>query len=113
MTDVMTELAASEDESEALQDELESLRTTVALLRDVAAADAKKIQKFKDREAKHIKCIADLRRLVKDMDNNRDALGDACRCCNERLWVGPNGDRRPHHLPKCRVHDAFASEVLE
>lgn len=41
--------------------------------------------------------------LIGAMDANRETLGDACRVCRERIWSGPNGERRPHHTPDCPV----------
>lgn len=44
-----------------------------------------------------------LTNLILRMDANRDSLGDSCRLCGTRVWVGPNGVRIPGHTPTCPV----------
>lgn len=50
------------------------------------------------------------RALVREMDANRDSLGDACRICGERIWSGPNGSKRPHHSEGCAVQKFLNGE---
>lgn len=60
---------------------------------DQAERDAARLQSKLDR----------VTALVAEMDRNRDGLGDSCRICGERIWAGPNGERRPHHTQQCPV----------
>lgn len=50
------------------------------------------------------------RALIREMDANRDSLGDACRVCGERIWSGPNGVKRPHHSEGCAVRKFLNNE---
>lgn len=75
------------------------------LERQVAAEDGKK------RGTAQI--LARMKKLVAQMDANRDSLGDACRICGRRQCRGVNDRLERNHAPDCPVAEVVAEVDLD
>lgn len=87
------------------------IESQLADARDRLKAAQAELHKREGRIVALTRQVADLTGLVRQMDRNRDTLGDACRVCGERLWTGPGGARTPNHAGGCAVAAALAAKV--